>query len=112
MTYQVTKNISCPSSRWGDSTFIRDQPQLQHLIFSNDNANDLVYVYDAVSETMRNRIELLPGTKPLHLYAVYYYDQIWVHGDGPGKFDIFRTAQWRYRSHAGVQVSTTSVRML
>ena len=111
VTMEATKNISCPTSKWGDSTFIRDQAQLKHLIFSNDNANDQVYVNDSVSETLENRIQLLPGSKPLHLYAVYYYDQVWVHDDGLGKFDVFRTAQVRYRGTAGVQASSTSVRI-
>jgi hypothetical protein len=106
---RVTKDISCPTSRWGDITFIRDQAEIKHLVFANDNVNDKVYVYDALSETVQNRIDLLPGTKPLHLYAVYYYDQVWVHGDGPGKFDVFRTAQVRYRGTAGVQISPTYV---
>jgi streptogramin lyase len=109
LTSQVAKNISCPTSKWGDATFIRDETQLKHLVFANDYSNSLVYVYDSVLEKVQNKIQLPSGSNPLHLYAVYYYDQVWVHNDGVGEFDVFRTSQVRYRSVAGVKASTTNV---
>ena len=82
---------------------------MKHLVFANDNSQSLVYVYDSVLEKVQNKIQLPSGSNPLHLYAVYYYDQVWVHNDGVGEFDVFRTAQVRYRSVAGVKASTTNV---
>lgn len=66
-------------------------------------------MFDAPSQSLLTKVQLSPGAKPLHMYSVYYYDQVWVHEDGTGSFDVFRTAQVRYRESAGVRASTVQV---
>lgn len=99
-----------PTSKWGDSAFIRDQAQIKHYVFANDYANNQVLVFDALSQSLLTKVQLSSTAKPLHMYSVYYYDQIWVHEDGTGSFDVFRTAQVRYRESAGVRASNIQVR--
>jgi len=105
----VVKNLSCPKTKWGDSAYIRDQAQIKHYVFSNDNANNKVLVFDAPYQTWVTTVQLASGSSPLHMYAVYYYDQVWTHEDGTGSFDVFRTAEVRYRESGGVRASTIQV---
>ena len=103
------KAVSAPTSKWGDSAYIRDQAQIKHYAFANDYANNQVLVFDAPSQSLLTKVQLSPGAKPLHMYSVYYSDEVWTHEDGTGSFDVFRTAQVRYRESAGVRASTVQV---
>lgn len=103
---KVVKVIPCPTTKWGDSAYIRDQAQIKHYTFANDYMNNQVLVFDAMTQSLLTKVQLSPGANPLHMYSVYYYDQVWVHEDGTGSFDVFRTAQVRYRESAGVRAST------
>ena len=108
-TQAVIKNFSITTTKWGDTTYLRDQAQIKHYLFANDYANDRVAVFDTNTQELQVLVSLPAGSKPLHLYAVYYYDQVWVHDDGTGSFDVFRAAQVRYRGTSGVRASSIGV---
>ena len=108
-TNSVVKSISSPTTAWGDCAYIRDQAQIKHYLFCNDAGNGRTFVFDGQSMELLTKLSYPAGAKPLHMYAVYYYDQVWSHDDTSGTFDVFRLPQVRYRSTTGIQASTVRV---
>jgi YVTN family beta-propeller protein len=91
---------------WGDSVYIRDQAQIKHYLFSGDSDNDIMYVIDTTIQKIISKVKM--GDKPLHVYAVPARDEVWVHLDNAGMFDVFHMSQVRYRTSSGVTASTGS----
>lgn len=101
----VVKTISDTAAQWGDAIFIRDQAQIKHYAFISDtgdpsappgNAYGKMYVYDTLKQTLVSKPDI--GLRPVGVYAVPMRDEVWVHLDGEGDFDVFHTSSVRYRS--------------
>ena len=105
----VVKKVSLPTKTWGNTVFIRDQAQIRHYVFANDYDGDKVNVFDHQTAEVVTQVSLSKGAKPLHIYAVRYYDEVWTHNDGFGAYDVFRMAQVSSRESSGVQSNTIHV---
>ena len=103
------KTVSIPTQKWGNTVYIRDQAQIRHYVFANDYDNGLVNVFDYQTAELLAQVSLGPDAYPLHIFAVYYNDEVWTHDDGTGTYDVFRMAQVSARESTGVQSNTIHV---
>lgn len=95
----ITKTIPVTeytTMTWGDAVFMRDQAQLRKYAFIGDTNNNLMWVYDTDEQVLITKVRT--GLKPVHVYGIPAYDEVWAHLDGDGSFDVFHMNQVRYRS--------------
>ena len=106
---QNLKSISeLGSESWGDVVYMRDQSEIKHYTFAADTSNDKVWVIDNNSDEIITKVST--GSKPLHIYGVTRFDEVWVHLDGDGSFDVFKMSQVKYRSSSAVKALAKDVR--
>ena len=106
----IKKTISVSdyaSVTWGDALFMRDQAQLRKYAFIADTGNNLMWVYDTDDQTLITRVKT--GSKPVHVYAIPAYDEVWAHLDLDGSFDVFHMNQVRYRSSSAAAKNSLPV---
>ena len=101
---------SSGSSSWGDVVYMRDQAQIKHYTFAADTSNNKVWVIDNDSDKIIEKVDT--GSKPLHIYGVTRFDEVWAHLDGDGEFDVFKMSQVRYRSSSAVKALASIVSKL
>ena len=85
---------------WADAVFVRDQAEIKSYAFIGDSGNNLMWVYDTEEYALMTKVTT--GSKPVHLYSIPAFDEVWAHLDGTGSFDVFHMSQVRYRSSSEV----------
>ena len=85
---------------WSDAVFMRDQAQIKKYAFIADKGNNLMWVYDTEEQVLITKVKT--GSKPVHVYGIPVFDEVWAHLDGTGSFDVFHMNQVRYRSSSDV----------
>ena len=85
---------------WADALFMRDQAQIKKYAFIADTDSDLMWVYDTEEQALISKVKT--GDRPVHIYAIPAYDEVWAHLDGSGSFDVFHMSEVRYRSSSDV----------
>jgi YVTN family beta-propeller protein len=71
---KVVKSIPFGVPKYGDAVYAEDQAQLKHYLFVAQSENNKVTVIDTDSQSVM--ATLSTGTKPLHIFSVYYRDEV------------------------------------
>ena len=71
---------------WGDVVYIESQDGETRLVVAVDIEQDQMIVIDIDAIEIVSRLDT--GDRPVHLYAVYFRNEVWAHADGNGTFDV------------------------
>jgi hypothetical protein len=74
ITGTVNKTIASTVSAYGDAVYLEDQAQLRHYVYAARTDENSMVVLDADTQTILTVVKV--GLKPLHVYSLYYHDEV------------------------------------
>ena len=73
-TGKIVKSISFGVPNYGDTMYAEDRAQLKHYLFVAQSANNKITIFD--TDTQAVLATATTGKKPLHMFSVYYHDEV------------------------------------
>lgn len=76
---------------WGDAVFIRsatDDGPPGGFVVAADMTNDDMVVLRVETDGVELIDRVPMGARPVHVYAVFYRNEVWAHADEDGTFDV------------------------
>lgn len=70
----VLKTIPFGVPAYGDAVYTEDQAQLKHYLLVAQSANNKITVIDTDTQSVFATVPT--GKKPLHMFSVYYRDEV------------------------------------
>jgi hypothetical protein len=74
ITGTVNKTIASTVTAYGDAVYLEDQAQLRHYVYAARSDENKMVVLDADTQTILTVVSV--GQKPLHVYSLYYHDEV------------------------------------
>jgi len=83
---RVLRTVNVENATWGDAVYIESLDGSARFVVVGEQANDQLLVIDTETAEIVDMVDM--GDRPVHIYAVHYREEVWVHADDDGTFDI------------------------
>ena len=71
---KIVKSIAFGVPNYGDALYAEDQAQLKHYLFVAQSANNKITIFDTDEQAVL--ATATAGKKPVHMFSVYYRDEV------------------------------------